>query len=229
MFLPPNTTSILQPLDQGLLEALKRRYKKCLLRHIVLENSASSLTVPDIVKALTIKDAVYWVSQAWEDVSPITVKKSWKKLIPSRDADDNSGDAGNDSSDAEEVSSSDAFVGLFQELGYSTDNESWQTPQDWLAEDSTDPGYQLLTDSEIVAEVTRGGDSLDPESDDEVEPQPTVSHAQAFHAFETALKWLEGQSDTDPFHLLLVRKWRDTAAQKRVQTLKQTTLLSYLA
>ena len=98
-----------------------------------------------------------------------------------------------------------------------------------LAEDSTDPGYQLLTDSEIVAEVTRGGDSLDPESDDEVEPQPTVSHAQAFDAFETALKWLEGQSDTDPFHLLLVRKWRDTAAQKRVQTLKQTTLLSYLA
>ena len=46
---------------------------------------------------------------------------------------------------------------------------------------------------------------------------------------KTALKWLEGQSDTDPFHLLLVRKWRDTAAQKRVQTLKQTTLLSYLA
>ena len=98
MFLPPNTTSILQPLDQGLLEALKRRYKKCLLRHIVLENSASSLTVPDIVKGLTIKDAVYWVSQAWEDVSPITIKKSWKKLFPSSDADDNS-------SDAEEVAS----------------------------------------------------------------------------------------------------------------------------
>ena len=169
MFLPPNTTSILQPLDQGLLEALKRRYKKCLLRHIVLENSASSLTVPDIVKGLTIKDAVYWVSQAWEDVSPITVKKSWKKLIPSSDADDNS-------SDAEEVASSDAFTDLFQELGYSTDNESWQTPQDWLAEDSTDPGYQLMTDSEIVAEVTGEKDSLDLESDDEAEPHPQCLH-----------------------------------------------------
>ena len=135
----------------------------------------------------------------------------------------------NSSSDAEEVSSSDAFVGIFQELGYSTDNENWQNPQDWLAEDSTDPGYQLMTDSETVAEVTGGGDSLDPESDDEMEPQPTVSHAQAFDAFKMALKWLEGQSDTDPFHLLLVRKWRDTAAQKRVQTMKQTTPFSYLA
>ena len=159
----------IQPLDQGLLEALKRRYKKCLLRHIVLENSASSLTVPDIVKGLTIKDAVYWVSQAWEDVSPITVKKSWKKLIPSSDADDNS-------SDAEEVASSDAFTDLFQELGYSTDNESWQTPQDWLAEDSTDPGYQLMTDSEIVAEVTGEKDTLDLESDDEAEPHPQCLH-----------------------------------------------------
>ena len=99
------------------------------------------------MKGLTIKDAVYWVPQAWEDVSPIRVKKSWKKLIPSSDADDNS-------SDAEEVASSDAFMDLFQELGYSTDNESWQNPQDWLAEDSTNPGYQLMTDSEIVAVVT---------------------------------------------------------------------------
>ena len=82
MFLPPNTTAVLQPLDQGLLEAMKRRYKKYLLRHIILENSTSSLTVPDILKGLTIRDAVYWISQAWEEVSPITIKKSWKKLIP---------------------------------------------------------------------------------------------------------------------------------------------------
>ena len=27
MFLPPNTTAVLQPLDQGLLEAMKHRYK----------------------------------------------------------------------------------------------------------------------------------------------------------------------------------------------------------
>ena len=74
------------------------------------------------MKGLTIKDAVYWVSQTWEDVSPITVNKSWKKLIPSGDADN--------SSDAKEVASSDVFMDLFQELGYSTDNESWQNSQD---------------------------------------------------------------------------------------------------
>ena len=68
---------------------------------------------------------------------------------------------------------------LFQELGYSEDNESWESPQDWLAEDSTDPSYQIMTDSEImVAEVTRDIDNSDSESDDEIEPQPSVSNAQ---------------------------------------------------
>ena len=70
-----------------------------------------------------------------------------------------------------------------------------------------------MTESEIVAEVR---DDSDSESDDNIKPQPSVSNDQAIEAFQTALKWLEGQSDPDPFHLLLVSKWRDTAAQKKV-------------
>ena len=133
-------------------------------------------------------------------------------------------------SDDNEGPSVDRFVDLFEELGYAADDESWQSPQDWLAEDSTDIGSQLLTDSEIVAQVTGdvSRDNLDSEPEEETEPQPSVSHAEAFEAFETALKWLEGQSDTDPHHLMLVRKWRDTAAQKRVHSMRQSSLLSYI-
>ena len=39
-----------------------------MLRHVILENESSTLTVPEIVKQLTIKDAVYWSAQAWEAV-----------------------------------------------------------------------------------------------------------------------------------------------------------------
>jgi hypothetical protein len=79
---------------------------------------------------------------------------------------------------------------------------------------SEDPGYQLLTDTEIVAEVTGEKEDSDSGTDDEMVPQELVSHAQAFNAFETSLRWLEAQPNIDPFHLLLVRKWRDCAAQK---------------
>ena len=71
--------------------------------------------------------------------------------------------------------SSDYFHGLFQELGYSEDTPNWQNPQEWLNEDSTDPGYQLMTNAEIVADVTGERDNTDPESDDGIEPQYSVS------------------------------------------------------
>ena len=38
-FLPPNVTSLIQPMDQGVLESLKRRYRKSLLRDILLQDN----------------------------------------------------------------------------------------------------------------------------------------------------------------------------------------------
>ena len=51
---------------------------------------------------------------------------------------------------------------LFRDLGYEEGNEN---PNDWLDEDCEDPGFQILSDSEIVAEVT--GEAGDLSSDTE--------------------------------------------------------------
>lgn len=40
-FLPPNATSLIQPMDQGSIEALKRRYRKALLSELVREQDDS--------------------------------------------------------------------------------------------------------------------------------------------------------------------------------------------
>ncbi len=49
MFLPANTTSVIPPMDQGILEPLKKRYKKRLLQHLIIENESSSLTIPEVL------------------------------------------------------------------------------------------------------------------------------------------------------------------------------------
>ena len=36
-FLPPNVTSLIQPMDQGVLESIKRRYKRKLLEELVIK------------------------------------------------------------------------------------------------------------------------------------------------------------------------------------------------
>ena len=39
-YLPPNVTSLIQPMDQGVLESLKRRYKKKLLHRLLIEEES---------------------------------------------------------------------------------------------------------------------------------------------------------------------------------------------
>ena len=60
--------------------------------------------------------------------------------------------------------------------------DSWQTPEQWL-EDANDPGYQLLSDDDIVTMVRSNEDNSDIESDSDTESQPPVSHAEAFMPF----------------------------------------------
>ena len=58
IFLPPNTTSLIQPMDQGVLEALKRRCKKSLLRELLMCDEEGQSLI-DLVKAINIKNVVY--------------------------------------------------------------------------------------------------------------------------------------------------------------------------
>ena len=76
-----NTTSILQPIDQGKLEVLKRRYKKNLLWHVCNDNSSLTLSFPENVKKITIKDAVYQCAQAAEETGLDSLGRDCNKLL----------------------------------------------------------------------------------------------------------------------------------------------------
>ncbi|UYV84147.1 TIGD4 [Cordylochernes scorpioides] len=70
-FLPPNTTSMLQPCDQGIIRIFKMIYRTRLMRKY--------LTAYDAGTALTInlKQAVDIISVAWNGVLPATISNCW--------------------------------------------------------------------------------------------------------------------------------------------------------
>lgn len=83
----------------------------------------------------------------------------------------------------------DSFV-CFSAVGY--------TPGD------DGPGYQMMTDTEIIHEVSN---SINPEEsffevEDEalVEDQNLVSDEQAYDALDISLRWLEARENIDPVH-----------------------------
>lgn len=80
-FLPPNVTALIQPMDQGVLQALKRNYKKKLIRRLVLEDDRGE-SVLDFLKSINMKSVVKLVSEAWDEVKVDTFRKSWRKIIP---------------------------------------------------------------------------------------------------------------------------------------------------
>ena len=68
VFLPPNTTSLIQPMDQGVLQNIKMLYRRDLLMKAVDREEEEDVSFISQVKSLNIKDCLFMVSRAWESV-----------------------------------------------------------------------------------------------------------------------------------------------------------------
>ena len=76
IFLPPNTTSVLQLCDQGIIQALKTRYRKRVLKRLI-----ASIETHDDNKAhlkLTVLDAITMAATAWDEVTPTTIANCFR-------------------------------------------------------------------------------------------------------------------------------------------------------
>ncbi|GBM62137.1 hypothetical protein AVEN_31766-1 [Araneus ventricosus] len=66
IFIPQKTNSIMQPMDQGVIESMKRRYRKQLLNKLLFEGDdeqeEAACSIVQFWKALTLKDCVYMIN-----------------------------------------------------------------------------------------------------------------------------------------------------------------------
>ncbi|XP_036338616.1 jerky protein homolog-like [Rhagoletis pomonella] len=65
MFLPPNCTALVQPMDQNAIRILKVNYRKSFLS-FMLSNLTDNLT--DVIKKFSLKDVAFLVMKAWNAV-----------------------------------------------------------------------------------------------------------------------------------------------------------------
>ena len=62
-YFPANTTSLSQPMDQGVIQAFKLKYRKRQLQHVTNQmDLCQGKTGTDLLKEISILDTVYWIS-----------------------------------------------------------------------------------------------------------------------------------------------------------------------
>ena len=173
-FLLPNVTALIQPMDQGVLESLKRRYRKSLLRDIILSDEQPDLV--KFIKGVNMKVVAEKVALAWDELTPTTIRRSWRKLLPIEE-----------SQSTEETSSDNAPLNSdFEEDSRSLGLDLSETDvAEWLTSDDQDPGYEHLDDNAIVDLVLNSNQEQTTEVDfddgseiDEATPCP-VTHKDA--------------------------------------------------
>lgn len=78
-FLPANTTSILQPLDQGVIHIFKVYFRQIMVRKQLLAIE-KGLTTKDFLKTISILDALTFSKRAWWLVKGESIKNCFQKV-----------------------------------------------------------------------------------------------------------------------------------------------------
>ncbi|KFD66258.1 hypothetical protein M514_21545 [Trichuris suis] len=146
-------------MDQGVIENLKRLYRKQLLRHLLLSEDQSVQSVLDFYRKMTLKDCCYMIADSWSSIKQFTLRNSWNNILDHRQLNATPGlsDAGEE---MEELLEALKAVSLSGEC----ENADVEIR---LACDSDDPGFQILDDDEVVESILNVEDEMDEDLDED--------------------------------------------------------------
>ncbi|KAG6937576.1 tigger transposable element derived 5 [Chelydra serpentina] len=229
-YLPKNTTSAIQPLDQGIISVFKQNYRREMIKRMVADNNSS---VDTSLASLNLKEVCHLGGKAWDAISARCIERCWiKGLGPAFLSSTH--DDGNDD-EPEFTRLIEADVRLAEEALREYEH-SHHDILNWFSADDICPIYEHMSDDEIVANVSGKNEAApsEPETsgandndDDDGTSTPPPKVSEAVKHLEASLRWLETQ-DVDSIKILQLRSILDFARSQQSAANKQTTLDSFL-
>ncbi|GES85616.1 CENP-B homolog protein 2-like [Rhizophagus clarus] len=229
-FLPPNTTSHLQPLDAGVIKGFKAHYKRNYCQHILKLFEEGK----DINKEkVNIKEAVDYLADAWENVSGDMIFNCWVKtgILPST--------TDNDIADATQVQQ--AILNkdvadinqIIEDLGAESDDPLADSLANALNDfcdlDEEIPTEDVLNENDIIKLIQEEMNEENDNSDDSENEPVLVSLDDATKSLQTWVTFFE-QQEIDEFknedgHIF--KKYLKTVHKLKMQTKKQAQITSF--
>jgi hypothetical protein len=211
---PANTTSLFQPLDQGIIQNWKCYVRRELLAFLKVEFDAGR----DFIKTHHVLNAIRWGIKAWEAVEPTTIAKCWAKGIKERDQWAESSEILQEIQSEANTLAREA--GQIQEI---INIRNFINPEDEAIVDSSEDLVDL-----VVAQYTIEEDKEEDHAKDQL-VACQISISEAIIALET-LKLYQEQKDelVDQELMTRLRKERRQLEAKRVNSTVQSTLQGWL-
>ena len=82
VFLPPHTTSVIQPCDQGIIRNLKHWYRSALMRTVIdlidISPPGVEIKADKVSRKITVYKALTLLRDTWTKVTPITIANSFR-------------------------------------------------------------------------------------------------------------------------------------------------------
>ncbi|CAK9822349.1 Tigger transposable element-derived protein 1 [Anthophora retusa] len=82
IFLPPNTSSLIQPLDQGVIATFKTHYIRQSLQWVLQRIDDKSIDIAEAWRLFSILDCVNIISSSIKEIKQSTLNACWKNIWP---------------------------------------------------------------------------------------------------------------------------------------------------
>ena len=219
-WLPPNSTSHFQPLDQGIIQNLKVYYRKSWLEFMIQRYENEQ----DPIKEMNLLYMVRWLRKAWfTEVQPTTIYRCFRKakIQPQSEPLLLPGDPGPDMA---------SLYSLAQRAGRIREAMSLESFLNPVGEDERPYGEDQGDDiDEIIQHHTGIGlASTEAEAEDEdvpLEPPPTAS--EALIAIELLQRYSERSEKSTPSDIRFLDSFERALVLEVSATRRQTTLESW--
>ncbi|XP_066254644.1 tigger transposable element-derived protein 6-like [Euwallacea similis] len=183
-FFPPNSTAVLQPIDQGVIWSLKQVYRKDMLRKIIRMQEVND------IKNLTVLDAMNILSLAWETVSSKIIQNCFRhaELIKGATVIQEENWFPEDEIPLRE------WIKIQNLLSFNSNDQFL----DYVRVDANLITTQKLTDQEIVEDICCNENTdvneIEEVNDDEIEE---VTELEALKSLQTLRKYFQRRDSQD--------------------------------
>lgn len=237
MYLPPNVTPLIQPMDQHIIKMIQSNYKCRLALRIINELDRADFST--VLKNYTIRNALDLLDRSWQRVTALNLSNSWDKIIEKWDAADTvplsqwrleidnstAGTSSRKSNGEEEITDeslafqldsdlADARILLRQLTGTEIDDNEIEK---WFADE-----WNEENDSNDDSQCSSGDEENEVDKNASV---PIISHQECLDAIDLCVKWATVNSTVED--ICILKEFSDRVMQKKINQSRQSKLTDF--